>query len=78
MSTKQVHSLITQQAFGYVLLATMLAIISGCVATETSNLRPYGQGTSVTRLKDGREGFIIRETPKMSGELRKEFERASH
>lgn len=76
MNAKQLRRLSIQQAFVYVFLVFLLANFSGCVSTGTTDLRPFGQGISVSRLKGGREGFIIRETPKMSGEARKNFERA--
>jgi len=53
---------------GWLALASLLALFSGCAAT--------GKGPSVTRLDDGRHGFVIRETPDMDAGSRAEFERA--
>jgi Tfp pilus assembly protein PilF len=55
----------------------VLAIFSGCATAGNSKLKSLGKGTSVMRLKDGREGFIIRETPNINGESRRDFERAA-
>jgi Tfp pilus assembly protein PilF len=37
---------------------------------------PAARGSSVERLKDGQEGFIIREIPQMDAGARRDFERA--
>ena len=50
-------------------LGSMLALFSGC-ATGTK------QGPFVDRLKDGRQGFVIREKTDMDAASRGEFERA--
>jgi Tfp pilus assembly protein PilF len=50
-------------------LGSMLALFSGCATTTK-------QGPSVSRLKDGRQGFVIREKPGMDAASRGEFERA--
>ena len=52
----------------WAVLVMLLALVSGCAVTST--------GPSVTRLNDGREGFVIRETPVMDAGSRAEFERA--
>ena len=49
-------------------LGFVLALLSGCASTS--------KGPSVTRLDDGRQGFVIRETPVMDAGLRADFERA--
>lgn len=68
---------------GWVTLATALALFSGCAAsarvTEVTQqpVQPVvNQGPSVTRLEDGRQGFVIRENPGLDSESRNEFERA--
>jgi len=48
-------------------LVMLLALFSGCAANK---------GPSVERLKDGRQGFMIRETTDMDAESRRDFERA--
>ena len=62
-------------------LAMVLTVFSGCatstmvkpqsVTNPTTNKEP-----SVARLKDGRQGFVIRENPLMDAESRQAFERA--
>jgi Tfp pilus assembly protein PilF len=59
----------------------VLALFSGCATgakvTEQVTQQPVtDQGPSVARLEDGRQGFVIRETPGMDSESRGEFERA--
>jgi Tfp pilus assembly protein PilF len=53
---------------GWLALVTLLALFSGCAASNT--------GASVERLKDGRQGFVIREKADMDAKSRAEFERA--
>ncbi len=48
-------------------LGFVLALFSGCAANK---------GPSVSRLKDGRQGFVIREKTDMDAASRGEFERA--
>jgi tetratricopeptide (TPR) repeat protein len=58
--------------FGFV-----LAVFSGCATS--ARVKPQSvtnQGSSVARLEDGRQGFVIRENPSMDAESRGEFERA--
>lgn len=62
---------------GYLVLMIILAFFSGCVTGGTYKLKSYGKGTSVARLKDGRQGFIIKETPSINAESRKDFQRAA-
>ena len=65
---------------GWLALMIVLAVLSGCATTATTApatqqpLTP--QGPSVARLEDGRQGFVIRETPSMDAESRSDFERA--
>ena len=65
---------------GWVVLVTVLALFSGCVASAKVTQQPVAtvanQGPSVARLEDGRQGFVIRENPGMDAESRGEFERA--
>jgi Tfp pilus assembly protein PilF len=59
-----------------------LSILAGCATEGKVKQAPVAQvpsvvkGPSVTRLEDGREGFIITEVPQMDEESRKDFERA--
>ena len=77
MNTEQLWWPKIRKASGYLILMIMLAFFSGCATGGSHKLKPLGKGISVTRLKDGREGFVIRETPSISGESRKDFERAA-
>lgn len=52
---------------GWVAVVMVLALFSGCATSK---------GPFVTRLKDGRQGFVIRENPDMDAQSRAEFERA--
>ena len=52
---------------GWVALVTVLALFLQV---------PIEQGPSVAQLKDGRQGFVIREKAGMDAESREEFERA--
>jgi Tfp pilus assembly protein PilF len=62
---------------GWVALVMVLALFSGCVTSARVAQRPATvQGSSVARLEDGRQGFVIRENPGMDAESRDEFERA--
>ena len=65
---------------GWLALVTVLAVFSGCATspkvTEQPVIPVINQGPSVSRLEDGRQGFVIRETPGMDSESRDEFERA--
>jgi Tfp pilus assembly protein PilF len=58
---------------GWALLVLALALYSGCAITGQG---PSVQGPSVTRMNDGRQGFVIRENPDMDAGSRGEFERA--
>ena len=66
----------------FVVLAVTLTILAGCATEGKVKPTPVAQmpsvvkGPSVTRLEDGREGFIITEVPRMDEASRKDFERA--
>jgi len=63
-------------------LAVALMILAGCATEGKVKPTPVAQmpsafkGPSVTRLEDGREGFIITEAPRMDEASRKDFEQA--
>ena len=73
---------------GFTLLALLLSVLAGCAVGEKVKPRPpqqkaaaaaqspVPQGPTVARLKDGREGFVITETPHMEAEWRSDFEHA--
>jgi Tfp pilus assembly protein PilF len=60
---------------GLAVLAMVLPVLAGC-ATDKKIKTPDVREPSVTRLEDGREGFIITEVPKMDEESRRDFDRA--
>jgi Tfp pilus assembly protein PilF len=68
---------------GWALVATLVFFLAGCVTTETAlksaPVDPKGaapQQTGGALLEDGRDGFIIKEVPKMNAAARNDFERA--
>jgi Flp pilus assembly protein TadD len=73
---------------GFTVLAVMVTMLTGCAVGKQAQSRsaeqsatvagpsPAVQGSSVARLTDGREGFVIAETPHMEGDSRRDFERA--
>lgn len=71
---------------GGVMLAILLFVLAGCAAGgkpqaapgdgERAATGPVDKGSAVTRLADGREGFIIRETSRLDSAGQNEFERA--
>jgi len=64
-------------------LAVALTILAGCATEGKVKPTPVAQmpsafkGPLVTRLEDGREGFIIAEVPRMDEASRKDFEQGS-
>jgi tetratricopeptide (TPR) repeat protein len=58
-------------------LMIALALFSGCATSAKVSRQPVTiEEPSVARLGDGRQGFVIRETPSMDAESRGAFERA--
>ncbi len=63
-------------------LGSLLALFSGCATgakvpqPEQPAVAVTNQGPSVSRLDDGRQGFVIREYPSMDAESRDAFDRA--
>jgi len=63
-------------------MMTAAFVLTGCAAkakraeAPTPHAIVIDQGPSVAQLENGRQGFVIRESPKMDSESRKEFERA--
>lgn len=58
-----------------------LSVLAGCatggkVVAPVAHEPSAGKGPSVSRLEDGREGFIITEVPTMDEESRGDFDRA--
>jgi tetratricopeptide (TPR) repeat protein len=75
------RSLKTRAYPGFAILAMVLFVLTGCVTDGkvrvTSEEGPFaGKEPSVTKLEDGREGFIITEVPAMDVASRRDFDRA--
>jgi Tfp pilus assembly protein PilF len=72
----------TQACTGFAIAVMALLILSGCAAN--GKIKPAtiaqepggGKGIEVAQLDDGREGFIIRESPQMDEASRRDFDRA--
>lgn len=67
---------------GFAALAIALTVLSGCATGGTVKPEPVeepppvAEGPTVSRLQDGREGFVIREVSGMDDASRESFERA--
>ena len=66
---------------GLALLILALTVFAGCASEGkgkalVANEAPVYNGPSITRLENGREGFIIREVPRLNEKSRKDFDRA--
>ncbi len=72
----------TRTYVGFVILAMVLSVLAGCATDGKVKPTPVVQepsmakNFSVERLEDGREGFIIMETPQMDEASRRGFQRA--
>jgi tetratricopeptide (TPR) repeat protein len=72
----------TRTGAGFVILAMVLSVLAGCATdgkvkpAEVSQKLPVAKGSSVMRLEDGREGFIITEVPKMDEAFLNDFKQA--
>ncbi|MFO7619889.1 MAG: tetratricopeptide repeat protein [Bacteroidales bacterium] len=74
---KMKRKLKTRTFAGFSILAMGLSILVGCAGRTLVDHERYDRTEpSVARLKDGREGFIIKEVPKMDEALRGNFDRA--
>ena len=69
----------------FIALAAILAVLAGCATpvdpAPSSNIQyppppPVAEGPLVSRLEDGREGFMIIEVARMSDRSRRDFESA--
>ncbi|MEJ2689083.1 MAG: tetratricopeptide repeat protein [Deltaproteobacteria bacterium] len=72
-----------QNRNGFLLLALLLLVLAGCVTTGKQEPEPQKEevavaeeGPTVTQLTDGREGFIIKETPHLEKEAVDKFDQA--
>jgi Tfp pilus assembly protein PilF len=61
---------------GFVVLLMVLSVLAGCATDGKVKPVPVVQESSVERLGDGREGFIIKEVPQINVASRRDFERA--
>ncbi len=67
---------------GLIVLAMVLSVLIGCATdgkvspSTVADNRTEVKETSVMRLEDGREGFLISEVPQMDEASRRDFERA--
>ncbi len=77
-----VASLKTRLCTGFILLAMVMPVVTGCATngkvspTSGTDKLLEAKETSVMRLEDGREGFLISEVPQMDAASRRDFERA--
>jgi tetratricopeptide (TPR) repeat protein len=66
----------------YLALTLVAAVLAGCATgwkpkPETANQGPsLAERSSISRLEEGREGFVITEVPSMEAESRRDFDRA--
>jgi Tfp pilus assembly protein PilF len=65
---------------GWLAVIIATAFSAGCATKAKIVVQPVAavkvEGPSVARLEDGRQGFVIRETPNMDAESKGDFERA--
>ncbi|MEN8209941.1 MAG: tetratricopeptide repeat protein, partial [Candidatus Fermentibacteria bacterium] len=67
---------------GFAMMVTVLSLLAGCASdgmrksAKVMEPSPASKAHSFERLADGREGFIIMETPQMDEESRRDFDRA--
>ena len=72
----------TRLCTGWVILAVVLPVLSGCATDGTVEPEPVvqeppvTQGPTVTQLADGRKGFVITEVPQLDDAARRDFQRA--
>ena len=76
MHIRMMRRLTTRTFVGFVVLLMVLSILAGCATHEKVKPAPVLQKPFVKRLDNGREGFIIKEVPKMDAASRRDFERA--
>ena len=72
----------TRMCIGWVILAMVLPVLSGCATDGTVEPAPVvqeapvTQGLTVVQLADGRKGFVITEVPQLDDGARRDFQRA--
>jgi len=83
MRIRRLRRLQTRTCAGFAVLAMALSVLAGCATDGKVKEAPIagepsvGTVTSVARLVDGREGFIITEVPTMDEASRRDFDRAA-
>ena len=71
-----------RMCIGWVILAMVLPVLSGCATDRTVepegvvHAPPVTQGHKVGQLADGRQGFVITEVPQLDDGARRDFQRA--
>jgi len=82
MQIRMLRRLQTRTCAGFAVLAMALSVLAGCATGGKVKAKPVADepslvtGSSVVRLEDGREGFIITEVPTMDEVSRRDFDRA--
>ena len=76
MHIRMFHRSKTCAYAGFVVLVMVLSVLAGCATGGKVKPALVVHESSVERLEDGREGFIIREIPHMDEASRRDFERA--
>jgi Tfp pilus assembly protein PilF len=72
----------TRICTGWVILAMVLSVLSGCATDGTVEPEPVvqeplvTQGLTVAQLADGRKGFVITEVPQLDDAARRDFQSA--
>ena len=72
----------TRMCIGWVILAMVLSVLSGCATGGKVEPElvvqeaPVTQGPTVAQLADGRKGFVITEVPQLDDRARRDFQRA--
>ena len=72
----------TRTRTGWVILAVVLPVLSGCATDGRVEPEPFvqeapvTQGFTVAQLADGRKGFVITEVPQLDDAARGDFQRA--
>ena len=72
----------TRTRTGWVILAVVLPVLSGCATGGRVEPQPFvqeapvTQGLTVVQLADGRKGFVITEVPQLDDGARRDFQRA--
>jgi tetratricopeptide (TPR) repeat protein len=72
----------TRMCTGWLFLAMVLTVLTGCATDGKIGPEPVvqgppvNQGPTVARLADGRQGFVIKEVPQLDEAAHRDFQRA--